>query len=477
MNRREFIGRTVATSVASSVPLMGEGKTAARKMNVLYVFGDQHRACSMPGKPYSPIVAPTFEAFAKENFVMENCMSTYPLCTPHRAILVSGRWPQQTGVTRNGQDMSLPATEHGLGQAFKDAGYRTGYVGKWHLYQGESTFVPAGPLRFGFDYWRVWGNTNMHYNDYTWDAETGERRNVPGWAPVPMTDEAIEFINAAKKEEPWMMVVSWNPPHPPFNPPPEDAQPYPKETIPLRPNVALTRSNGTKPIHPQLQSEETLRTAEQGYYGGITGVDKQFQRLLDALKTSGQADNTIVVYTSDHGEMMGTHCRMQKQMPWEESAHVPFFVRVPGASNRGTSSKDLMSSIDLYPTLCGLAGIAVPKSCSGRDLSGVIRGGHTPAPAEAVILMNESDGDKNDVEAVGFRGVRTLTHTYAVAVDGRWLLYDNVADPFQQKNLIADPGQKALMEKFDGMIRAWQKSTDDKFPFDAALGKMSKQPA
>ena len=238
-----------------------------------------------------------------------------------------------------------------------------------------------------------------------------------------------------------MMVVSWNPPHPPFNPPAEDAQPYPQATIPLRPNVALTRSDGTKSDRPQLQNEAALREAEHGYYGGITGIDKQFQRLLDALDATGQGENTIVVYTSDHGEMMGTHCRMAKQVPWEESCHVPFYVRIPRIhndlrrrgsnqeSNQEHSSKDLMGSIDIYPTLCGLAGIPVPEHCAGRDLSGVMRGQPMPA-SEAVILMNQSDGDRNNPEAIGYRGVRTLTHTYAVAVDGRWLLYDNVADPY-----------------------------------------------
>ena len=336
--------------------------------------------------------------------------------------------------------------------------------------------MPPGPLRFGFDYWHVWGNTNKHYDDFTWDPETGVQETGAGWAPVPMTGQAIEFIGKQTKDKPWMLVVSWNPPHPPFNPPPMTLEPYPKDTIPLRPNVSLKRSDGGKPSAAQLQSEELLRQAEQGYYGGITGVDKQFQRLLDALKATGQDQNTIVVYTSDHGEMMGGHCRMQKQVPWEESCHVPFYVRIPGATNRGKSTTDLMGSIDIYPTLCGLAGVPVPKSCSGRDLSSVLRGQPAPKPAEAIIIMNETNGDGNDPEAVGFRGVRTLTHTYAVAFDGRWLLYDNVADPFQQKNLATDPAQKALMDQFDGIIQDWQKVTGDKFPLMAAVQKVSKQP-
>jgi arylsulfatase A-like enzyme len=476
MDRREFIRQSVAVSVAATLPKITEAETPARRMNILYVFGDQHRACSFPGQPFCPVEAPAFEAFAEQNFVMENCISNYPLCTPHRGMLMSGRWPQQTGLTHIGTDMVLSEHEYGLGQSFTDAGYRTAYVGKWHLYHGEGEFVPPGPFRFGFEHWRVWGTTNTHYNDYTWDAETGVKETVPGWSPIHMTDQAIEFIEQQKSDKPWMMVVSWNPPHPPFNPPAEDSQPYPQDEIPLRPNASLKRGDGSTPGYPDLQSESTLREAEKGYYGGITGVDKQFQRLLEALEATGQASNTIVIYTSDHGEMMGAHGRMEKQAAWEESCHVPFMIRIPGALNHGDSSKDLMGSIDIYPTLCGLAEIPVPKHCVGRDLSAVLRGERS-VHSDGVILMNETGAYVGNPTAVGFRGVRTLTHTYAVAEDGRWLLYDNLNDPYQQKNLAADEAQKPLMDKFDSMILAWQKSSGDKFPLMAATTKISKLPA
>src|ERR1700761_447471 len=127
MNRREFVKTSVATGVAAGVATTAKASAPAKKLNVLYVFGDEHRWCSMPGMPYCNVVAPTFEKFAKENFVMENCISTYPLCTPYRAILISGRWPTQTGIMRNGQGMNLPESEYGLGQAFKDNGYNNGY--------------------------------------------------------------------------------------------------------------------------------------------------------------------------------------------------------------------------------------------------------------------------------------------------------------------------------------------------------------
>jgi arylsulfatase A-like enzyme len=475
MNRREFVGSGVAASVAATVPLAAAAEAPKpKKMNVLYVFGDEHRACSMPGQPLCNVVAPTFEKFAKENFVMENCISSYPLCTPYRAILISGRWPSQTGIDRNGQGMDLPATEYGLGQAFKDNGYNTSYVGKWHLYKGETSPVPKGPLRFGFDHFQIWGNTNNHWHDYWWDQNTDQKNVVNEWAPTAMTTQAIDFLKTQKGEEkPWMMVVSWNPPHPPFDPPADDAKLYNAATVPLRPNVAFKRSNGETSPRLPLKNEANLRDSEAGYFGAITGVDKEFQRLLDALDKLGMADNTVVVYSSDHGEMMGTKCRMAKQVPWEESCHVPFYVRVPGAK-QGTST-DLIGGVDVYPTLCGLGGFAPPKSAMGRDMSPAIRGEKSMA-RDAIVFMNQDMGDKNDAEAVGHRSVRTLTHTYSVASDGRWLLYDNVKDPYQMTNLINDPAQKPLMEKLDQVLFDWQKEVGDKFPLKELVKKQSKQP-
>ena len=476
MNRREFVRTGVAASVAASLPLSAEA-APRKRMNILYVFSDQQRACSMPGKPFSDVVAPNLDAFAKQNFVMENCISNYPLCTPYRAIFMSGRWPQQTGVTRNGPDMALKASEYGLGQCFKDAGYNTGYAGKWHLaIGGERNFVPKGPLRFGFDYFHIWGNTNNHWHDFTWNPETGERIVRNKWNATAMTDDAVVFLEQQKKDKPWLLVVSWNPPHPPYDPPKEDADLYDAAKLQQRPNVSLTYSNGKHSERPQLESEATLRAAQKGYYGGITGVDKEFARLLATLEKTGQADNTIVIFTSDHGDMMGTHARMAKQVPWEESCHVPFYIRIPGAANRGKSSSELLASIDIYPTLCGLAGIPVPKHCSGHDRSSIMLG-HGGTSADHVILMSDKGLDGMEASLTEtYRGIRTATHTYAVVGDGRWLLYDNVADPYQVKNLAGDPKQAPLIKELDEKIMAWQKVSGDTFPLAEAAKKLSSYP-
>jgi arylsulfatase A-like enzyme len=171
--------------------------------------------------------------------------------------------------------------------------------------------------------------------------------------------------------------------------------------------------------------------------------------------------------------MMGSHGHMDKQMPHDESCRVPFLVRLPGMKG-GKSSDALFASVDIYPTVCGLAGIPIPPHCRGRDFSGLMRGDGNFQESEMVFLMNEQGPQNhNSINVQTYRGVRTKTHTYAVQLDGRWCLYDNTADPYQMKNLVREPSNQALIGKFDAALIAWSKSTGDAFPYDKALGSYS----
>ena len=477
MNRREFIRRGAAASLAAAAPPARAADRSAKRPNVLYVFSDQHRAGSLPGEPLNQALAPTFDRFRNENLSMEACISNYPLCVPHRAILMSGLYSCQSQIVHNQQ--TLQPVAPGLGETFQKAGYHTGYVGKWHLYDGENKFVPKGPYRFGFEDWHAWANTNKHYDGITFDAETGARQIMEGYQPTRMTDQAIEFLNGQKGgAKPWFLVVSWNPPHPPYNPPPDDRDLYNRASLKFRPNVRMPVP-GDRVVNTweALASMDTLREAEQGYYGGISAVDKEFARLLKSLDDNGMTDNTIVIYTSDHGEMMGSHGHMAKQMPHEESCRVPFFIRLPESRGHGRKSEALFSSIDIYPTLCGVAGIPAPRHCAGCDFSGLMRGDSSFKEPEMVFLMNElGPPNRQEANTPTYRGVRTKTHTYAVQLDGRWCLYDNIADPYQMKNLVRDSAHKSLVETFDAALIRWSKATGDAFPYEKVLQSYSSYP-
>lgn len=502
MDRRQFIQAGVAAGVMSATPGLASTKQPAKRPNVLYVFDDEHRFHSMPGQPYSdPVNAPNLDAFRNANFSMEQCISNYPLCSPHRGILMTGLWPFQNGITRNW--LELGTNFESIGDVFDKAGYRTAYVGKWHLSGPghDRAFVPPGPHRQGFQDWHVWGAVDKHMNySFTFNPDTGEKIQPMGYQATLMTDQAVKILHE-KYDKPWMMIVSWHPPHFPVDDAPEEDESYfADKAVTLRPNVKTGISD-----RGPVRSQPAIEKFHQGYYAHIRAIDREFGRLLKALDDTGQAENTIVIFTSDHGEMAGSHGRMYKQVPHEESVRVPFFIRYPGVTPKGQSSDTLFASIDIYPTLCGLAAIPVPTHCKGRDFSATMRG-HSTRPSEVVFLINQGvehgEGvagsedsaaerapesppqahpkgpgpDGGGYAPPNYRGLRTQTHTYAVAKDGRWVLFDNVTDPYQQRNLINDPKQKELMARFDRLIEAWLKDADDPFDYASAVGRISAQP-
>lgn len=466
IGRREFVKSGLAAGLGAA--LKNKKRARAKQPNVLYVFSDQHRAASLPGGPFSEVIAPNIDAFRRANFSMDACISNYPLCTPYRGILMTGKYPHQSGLLAAGH--KLNPDEFTLTKAFKAAGYHTSYVGKWHMGR-DNAFVPSGPLRFDIDDYCIWCKTDRHYTSYTFDPVTGKRLMPPGWNATSMTDQAIALLKArptGPDAQPWFMEVSWNPPHPPFDPPAADQKPY-AGTLKRRPNVKIT-GKGRKPI----RTDQDWHTTAQGYLGGITGVDLEFGRLLRTLDEMGVADNTIVIYTSDHGEMLGSQGLMGKRVPYEESVRVPFMVCYPGVTPKGGRSKALFAAIDIYPTVCGLAGIQVPKHCEGGDLSGILRG-ETAEASKIVFLMNTHDhitrnphdGGGRDKATLGpvFRGARTEQYTYAVDETGRLLLYDHFNDPYQLNNLVADSRHKQLMDGFDAEIKAWMRHTGDTFVY------------
>ena len=275
-----------------------------------------------------------------------------------------------------------------------------------------------------------------------------------------MTDQALGFLDQ-HRAAPWMLMVSWNPPHPNYRDAPADhLRRYDPATLPLRPNIGMTG--------PRL---ERLRLDWQGYNAHITAVDHELGRLLQKLDELELAGNTIVIYTSDHGDMMGSHGRMGKRLPHEESAIVPFVARWPGRIPAGRTCPELLGTIDLYPSVCSLAGLAVPQRCEGQDLSPWFLG--RPArPADSTFLMHiDKHGASGGIAnpAPIFRGVRTTRYTYAAGETGPWLLYDNQEDPYQLHNLVHDAGRRKLRSELEGLVAEWLRRAHDPFPWEVAL--------
>lgn len=386
--------------------------------NVLLVLCDQMRAQAMGCMGNDDVRTPTLDRTAAEGRLFTRAYSPNPVCSPARASLLTGCYPHVHGEIENHMRLSTDvATVSG---ALSDAGYRTGFVGKWHLDgEGKPGYVPPGPRRQGFEYWEGFNRGHAYGRGHPRFTDDGECYWEEGYQPAVQTDLAIDFLEEqADAEDPFFLTVSWGPPHTPFDAPDEYSDLYDPADIDLRPNV------------PDELDTPDLRENLAEYYGLITSLDDQFARLLDTLDRHGMDDDTVVVFLSDHGEMLGSLGRQRKNYPYEESVRVPLIVRHPDVEPG--ESDALVSLIDVPPTLLSLCDVPVPGPMQGRDLSAHLRGerdadeaGHDALYVEGQLPYDEA-----------WRAIRTERHVLVVdrALDVQ-CLYDLDADPYQRENL------------------------------------------
>ena len=392
-----------------------------RRPNLLVVFADQLRADAVGCYGNGVVRTPNLDRLAGEGVLCENAIANYPVCGPMRAGMWTGTHPATHGVV--GNDLAVRTDLPTLGTCLRDVGYRAGYVGKWHL-DGvpRSKFTPPGPRRLGFDDdWAAYNCAHDYFRPYYFCGDDPTRHEVDGYEPRVMTDLALSFIDAAD-DRPWALVLSLGPPHDPYPQVPEHYRDlYDPATLPLRPNVEPEIDN---PLAKGLDCRRT--TAD--YYAATTALDDEVGRLLAAAES-----DTLVVFTSDHGDMLWSHGLMKKQSPYEESIRVPLIARGPMLP-RGERVSGLVGLTDLTPTLLGLLDVDVPASMQGQDLNRVL---HGDGGTDALLIANPFSTDEAvDQDMPEWRGLRTTTQTYVETLDGPWLFFDNAADPYQQHNLI-----------------------------------------
>lgn len=420
--------------------------TSSQRPNLLFVFADQLRGQTLGFMDQEPVRTPNLDRFATEGVVFTNAISNHPVCTPYRASLLTGRYPLTNGIFMN--DLRLPESEVTIAEVLASKGYDTAYIGKWHLDGLERRgFTPPGPRRQGFEYWAAL-NCSHQYLDTFYYRDTPERIPIEGYEPDLQTDLAIDYLKSRKESDrPFCLFVSWGPPHEPYRQVPQKyLDLYPAEDIRLRPNC------------PEWKREEIA-----GYYAHTTALDENFGRLLDALGKTGLAENTILVFTSDHGDMLGSHGQRKKQRPWEESILVPFLIRWPGHTTQGTRSETLLGAPDVMPTLLGLMGVSVPSTVEGKDLSHAVLGTEGEEPESVLILNPAPFSEAFRAQLPEWRGVRARRYTYVRTLEGPWLLYDNRDDPYQLRNLANDPDIKELREGLEEELRGWLEKTGDEF--------------
>lgn len=412
--------------------------------NIVFVFGDQHRYQTTGFGGSRQVRTPHMDRLAEGGVVFERAISNIPVCTPWRASLLTGQYPLTTGLFLN--DVQLSCRAPSLGTVLRDAGYETGYIGKWHL-DGPARlgFTPRGPRRQGFDFWAVCNCTHKYMNSLYY-RDTPNPLYWEGYDAESQTSLALEYIRSRNRETPFALVLSYGPPHNPYRQAPDRyLDMYPPETIEVRPNC------------PNPNREDL-----SGYYAHVTALDDQLGRIADVLESEGLMDNTIFVYASDHGDMLGSQGVQRKQHPWDEAIRIPFVMRCPGQAGPGHRVAMPFNVVDIMPTLLGLAGVPVPDTVEGRDLSPAVRG-EPMRPNDAALIMSIASFSGEYSGPSCWRGVRTERYTYARTLDGPWLLYDNREDPYQQHNLIDTPDHADLQQEMDALLNRMLNERGDEF--------------
>ncbi len=429
MRRREWLRMAVSTALAP------------RRPNVLIVLGDQWPAYATGYAGDEFARTPHLDRLAREGAKFTNAVSNCPVCTPYRAMLQTGRWPLSTGMIAN--DIRLPEEEYTLAEAFRDAGYETGYVGKWHLDGPERwAFTPPGERRQGY---RFWAASNCHHN-YTnafHYRDRPERVSVRGYEPVAQTELCRESLAGRDRTKPFLLMLSWGPPHPPYHLIPEELRIWRADQMRPRPNM----------VKPNAQFLAD-------FYSHIAALDREMGRLLEALERDGAAEDTVVLFTADHGDMLGSHGKWDKQIWYEESIHVPMLLRYPRVVRAGQQVETLVDVVDIMPTLLGLAGVRVPRGVEGQDLSGAVTGRGAAEKREASLIVNYMPFARQAFDYPEWRGVRTRTHTYVESRQGPLELYDNRADPYQMKNVV---NRAEAQRELAGLLRELLAKRGDRF--------------
>ena len=461
-SRREFLRASLAAgagAVASAaLQAEGRGESAGPKpLSVVFVFADQWRAQALGCAGDTNARTPNLDALAARAVRFTTAVSTCPVCSPYRASLLTGRYPLAHGVFLN--DVHLASDSVSIARVFKAAGYDTGYIGKWHVNgRGRLRFIPPED-RQGFDFWRACECTHA-YNKSIYYADDDRQLAWEGYDAEAQARAAQEYIRGRGRDpaRPFLLVLSWGPPHNPYETAPQRfREMFDPKAIRLRPNVPP-------------EAEAAARRDLAGYYAHCAALDTYVGDLLRTIRETGQEDRTLFVFTSDHGDMLGSQGQQRKQRPWDEAVMVPLIVHCPSLLGRPalrTGGREVRTPIgtpDLMPTLLGLCGISVPKSVEGLDYSGhLARGG--PAPADAALIacytpFGEWTRAKGGRE---YRGIRTERHTFVRTIEGPWLLFDNQADPHQAANLVGRPEHSELQARLDDQLKRILAGQKDEF--------------
>ena len=471
MDRRSFLQTAAsagAASVASADWQQPPAAAPAQRPNVIWVFGDQHRAQALSCNGDPNARTPRIDGMAVDGVTFTNAVAGFPLCCPFRGSLLSGRYPHKCVP---GHEYPLPDGQKTVADAFNASGYRTAYFGKWHLSgwheaNGRAAFYITDPKkRGGFESWTGYENNNSQYDSWVHGGEGKDafHYRLPGYETDELTNLFINYVKERGEEQkrpnpkPFFAALSVQPPHDPYIAPPEYMARY---------NPAKMEMRGNVPGSPMVQ--QTARRELAGYYAMIENWDDNIGRIRRALADAGLAHNTHIVFFSDHGDMHGSQGMYRKTNPFEESVRIPFIIsgEIPRYQNRKAGRiPAVLNHVDIAPTTLGLCGIKKPEWMQGADLSHhrIAKEAAQAEPDSAYLQSVVPTGHANSINRP-YRGVVTKDGWKYVSFDGvPWFLYNLIEDPLEQANLAFNNLYRAERRKLAGRLRQWVADTDDKF--------------
>ncbi len=458
------------SSIGTSIMLSASGcqQTTRERPNIIYLFTDQQTAAAMScaGNPY--LHTPGMDKIAAMGVRFEQCYSTQPLCGPNRTVMFTGLYPHQTGAIMN---MSQQSNKVGdnlmLGRALKNAGYATAYYGKWHI---ASSTEDQG--QHGFD--DIWADGVHTYKDY--DDRVAER-----------------VLAFAKKDHqtPFFVVGSFNNPHNvcelarglknmetdfpnydlPAYPDPKDCPPLPENFYPSVNEPDILRKIHGDPnnwIHyPTAEwSEDEWRQYLYVYYRMVEHVDQSVLKIVNGLEEAGLLENTLIIFTSDHGEGVAQHHWNQKQVLYESSVHIPFIMALKGETEPGSVNSALISiGLDLFPTICDYSNVSLSSHYFGKSIRPLVTGKQDKIHDFIVMETVFARGTRE----YGLRGrsLRTPGYKYIVYSAGelREQLFDMNNDPWEMNNLVVNVSSKKILQEHRTLLLKWGEETQDDFNF------------
>ena len=479
----------------------------ARHPNILLILTDQQRTDSLGFMGRTPCQTPNMDRVAGEGISFDRASCSSPLCLPSRASIFTGQYPHQVDMMRNSDTLRVNAT---LTDRLKARGYFTAYAGKWHLEpsggpralkskakklglsQFQADSAPAGQRVIDRWFDVAEGQSSADYSEWC------EQNGLPDGWPVSdpdvrthrtpsmttpktkvqnlppdktydawVTDIALRFFRDRPREQPFFLVSSWFGPHPPFLIPEPYYSMYDSGGIPEPPNfgpqAGAPRSNTTNFYHQLFLDHgddwEAWKQSMAVYWGYVTMQDALVGRLLQALEEDDVLDDTLVIFASDHGEMLGSHGQWHKMMPYEESLRVPLLMRYPKAIQPGLRSTALSSLVDIPATILSVIADTIPDEYEGRDLSSAFADGAEFQQDAYRFSEHQPLGDWHN--ATDFRLVVDERYKYVWNNDDVNQLFDLQTDPFELVNLHDDPDVAGQLTRLRDRLHRWMVDTDD----------------